>query len=150
MCYKLETVELQNGFPLSIQDCVCLDACEQLESIKISLCESSTTNIKTLTFKNKKMLKFLEVFHGCPGDLLLELGTNCPLLEHFKIDYLNCTTAMHVEVFTQSCTKLKSFELCDFLNFAPPTSRFSPGLQNKLMDGLGKNCPLLKKLTMTF
>ena len=144
MCYKLKTIKLRDGFILSLDDCVWLDACEQLESIQIDICESpsSSANIKALTLKNKKKLKILHISTGLINSVFLKLGTNCPLLEHLNINLPKDTLAAHIEVFTQGCTKLKTLEVCDKYNTIDSPFDF----ENKLMDGLGKNCPLLENL----
>ena len=141
-CYKLESIGLVR-MKLSQDHCVWLGACEQLESIKASLSELSAASIKAL-FKNKRKLKTLELTDTCHGVVLLELGTNCPLLEHLGTDYLVDITATHIEVFTQACTKLKAVKFSNLFD----DDDAPVGLKNKLVEGLGKNCPLLESLTI--
>ena len=142
-CYKLESIELSR-FTLSHDHCVWLGACEQLESMKVPLSKLSAASIKAL-FKNKRKLKTLELTDTCHGVVLLELGTNCPLLEHLYIDYLEETTAMHIEVFTQGCPKLQSLTFGDIRD----TNHSASGFKNKMINDLGKNSPLLERVVMT-
>lgn len=143
---KLECIELLNEFVLSTQDLVRLEACEQLESITIQSCDlfMIAANNKILC-KNKKKLKYLELGNYCDSELLLELGTNCPLLEHLNIDHLENPLAVHFEVFTQGCTKLKTLQLYNISDHD-----FSPvvDLHEMLIQCTGNNCHLLESFIM--
>ena len=143
LCYKLESIEL-DGFKLSRDQCIWLGTCEQLESISISNWTwSEIADIKAL-FKNKKRLKSMELTDTCIGEVLLELGINCPLLEHLKIKKVEDTKHFYIEVFTQGCTKLKSLELGDIFY---TNDNFSPvRLTDNLIESLGQNCPWLESL----
>ena len=144
-CNKLVSINLVR-FKLSQDHCIGLGACEQLESISISHCRLLIFHVNDL-LQNKPKLKTLELTDSCHGVVLLELGTNCPLLQHLYI-YLEETTAMHIEVFTQGCPKLKTLEIVETWNVDDDDEdKDSPDdLRNGLIEGLGKNCPLLERL----
>ena len=88
-------------------------------------------------FKRKKLLRTLDLWINCDSDVFLELGTNCPLLEHLKIFNLEQLLAAHIEAFLQGCTKLKTLELC--LKYNQDTN-VTKGM---LIEDLGKFSPLL-------
>lgn len=135
-------------YDFSSNDCVNLGACEQLEFMNINSnywsgnSLLSEANVKAI-FGNTKLLKTLEVRYDCVPELLLELGTNCPLLEHLYISRLRNVLPEHIEVFTQGCKKLESVELNDIQS---TDAQLSAGLKDKFIECLGNNCPLLKTL----
>lgn len=145
ICYKLKRIKLLYDFPLSLDSCIWLGGCEQLEHIVISADKGSlpAANIKAL-FKNKQKLHYLEIGCKCDAAILLELGTNCPLLEHLDIYQAENLLTVHFEMFTQGCTKLKTLAVNNIYGNANWTAERI----NKLIEVVGKNCPLLESLTM--
>lgn len=144
-CFNIEEIELIEQFPFSFEDFVWLDSCEQLKSISIESGRDkllSAENIKTL-LRNRNKLKYLGTSKICPSELLLELGKNRPLFEHLLIVCLVDIQAMHIEVFTQSCTKLKILQICGF-------DEVPFDLTFLLFDCLGKNCSLLERLQLNY
>ena len=110
LCSKLKVIEL-HGFDLSLDQCVCLSACGQLESITYSSSETLSALHIAILLKGMTMLKSLEIKEcDCDAEVLSQLGANCPLLEHLDIECVVEILAMHIEVFTQGWTKLKMLE----------------------------------------
>lgn len=140
ICYKLESVELLDDYPLSSVDFVGLGACELLESVKLHV-RMSAASIKPI-LTNKKKLKCLQLrinvnVEEVTNEILLDLGTHCPLLEYLSVPRLQ-TTSEQIDIFTKGCNKLKYFKVYNGMADA--------SLIDKVIESLGKNCKLLEKL----
>lgn len=145
ICDKLESIELLEAFPMTSEDFVWLGACNELVSITIPAKSlPSVEDIKVL-LKNKKRLKTYIMKKVCDSQVLSELGMNCPSLELSHIYCAKNPIAAHIEAFVQGCTKLKlkTLLIYDIVTDDKVSSMF---FKDKLIEGLGKNCPLLENL----
>lgn len=144
-CNKLKRLEILKHSPLNDSEYALLGACVHLESIKIVIVgyilDSLPIKIKQF-LKDKQKLKALEIQYNCGSDFLLELGVNCPQLEHLSIDSLVQTSAADIEHFLQVCRYLKTLELWF------PFGEGSSITTDELMVSLGKHCPLLESLVL--
>lgn len=140
ICNTLTTVELSGEFPMSYVDFVGLGCCEQLQSLKLQFefleDDEMLKSALKLLLKNKKHLKLIEI--GGDVEVLFELGTYSPNLEHASFECLRATTSQ-IEVFAKGCRQLKSFKL---------SPNMDTDLRNILVDSLGMYCPLLEELVV--